>query len=235
MTTVAAHVLIVGRLSADANGVRGEAFAGGQGYFRGVERAGGVPFMLPPIPSLIGQLPTLLSRFDAVVLHGGGDVDPRRYGEQPEADELYGIVDEHDEVELAVVNAVLAVDMPLLAVCRGMQVVNVALGGTLVQHIGSDDHWFVIHGVDVTSGSRLSKAIGSDRATACHSVHHQSIGRLGAGLTLVGSADDGMPEAMEVDDARWAVCVQWHPEDTAATDLQQQALFDELVRQAQPL
>jgi putative glutamine amidotransferase len=234
MKAVAPHVLIVGRLSAEAKGVRGEAFAGGQGYFRSVERAGGVPLMLPPIPALLDRLPALLPRFDALVLHGGGDVDPRRYGQQPIADELYGIVDEHDSVELAVVREALAIDMPILAICRGMQIVNVALGGTLVQHIGTEDHWFALHPVEVTAGSRLSKALGTDRPDACHSVHHQSIGDLGDGLTLVGTAPDGMPEAMEVDDARWAVCVQWHPEDTAATDPQQQALFDELLRQARP-
>lgn len=234
MIGVAPHVLIVGRLSTEAKGVRGDAFAGGQGYFRAIERAGGVPLMLPPIPALVDRLPTMLPRFEALVLHGGGDLDPRRYGEQPSADELYGIVDEHDEVELAVARAALDIDMPILAICRGMQVVNVSLGGTLVQHIGTEDHWFTLHPVDVVAGSRLSKALGGDRAAQCHSVHHQSIGRLGDGLTQVGSAADGMPEAIEVDDARWAVCVQWHPEDTAATDPQQQGLFDELVRQARP-
>jgi putative glutamine amidotransferase len=115
-----------------------------------------------------------------------------------------------------------------------MQIVNVALGGTLVQDVGTEEHWHSLHPVDLAAGSRLSKAIGSDRPSACHSVHHQSIDQIGRGLTLVGSADDGMPEAMEVDDARWAVCVQWHPEDTAVTDPQQQALFDELIRQATP-
>jgi putative glutamine amidotransferase len=234
MDAVAAHVLIVGRLSTEAQGVRGEAFAAGQGYFRAVERAGGVPFMLPPIPDVLDRLPSLLPRFDAVVMHGGGDVDPRHYGEAPAADELYGIVAEHDEVEIAVVRAALDADLPMLAICRGMQIVNVALGGTLVQHIGTDDHWFALHPVQLDAGSRLSKAIGAERPTACHSVHHQSIGRIGNGLTLVGSSDDGMPEAMEVDGARWTVCVQWHPEDTAATDSEQQSLFDELVRQAQP-
>lgn len=232
MAVVGAHVLIVGRLSTESQGVRGESFAAGQGYFRGVERAGGVPLMLPPIPALGDRLPQLIERVDALVLHGGGDVDPRRYGQNPSADELYGIVHEHDEVELAVVRAALAADIPILAVCRGMQVLNVALGGTLVQHIGTDDHWYATHPVNVRPGSRLAKAIGSERPNACHSVHHQSIGDLGAGLTLVATADDGMPEAMEVDEARWALAVQWHPEDTAASDPQQQALFDELVRQA---
>jgi putative glutamine amidotransferase len=234
MSAVAAHVLIVGRLSAEATGVRGPAFATGQGYSRAVQRAGGVPFMLPPIPELAAGLETVLSRFDAVVLHGGGDIDPRRYGQEPSAEELYGIVADHDEVELAIAREAIRLDMPLLAICRGMQVVNVALGGTLVQDIGSDEHWFALHPVDVAAGSRVSKALGADIADACHSVHHQSIGRIGSGLTLVGTAADGMPEAIEIDEARWGVCVQWHPEDTAATDPQQQALFDELVRQAQP-
>jgi putative glutamine amidotransferase len=231
---VSAHVLIVGRLSPEAKGVRGDAFAGGQGYFRAVERAGAVPLMLPPIPAMIDRIPELLSRVDGLVLHGGGDVDPRRYGMEPSADELYGIVDEHDEMELAVVNAALAIDLPMLAICRGMQILNVACGGTLQQHIGTDDHWFATHTVAVDSGTRLSKALGADLATACHSVHHQAIDTIGRGLTLVGRADDGMPEAMEVDSARWAVAVQWHPEDTADHDTQQQALFDEFVRQCGP-
>ena len=81
-------------------------------------------------------------------------------------------------------------------------------------------------------GSRIAAALCATTATKCHSVHHQSIGRLGDGLRLVGSGADGMPEAAEVDHARWAVAVQWHPEDSAGDDTQQQALFDELVRQA---
>lgn len=235
MGGVTAHVLIVGRLSTEAAGVRGEAFAGGQGYFRAVARGGGVPLMLPPMPDLIDRLPELLSRVDGLILHGGGDVDPRRYGMEPSADELYGIAEEHDAVELAVVEAALAIDLPLLAVCRGMQILNVARGGTLRQHIGSDEHWFESHPVTLDAGSRLAKAVGSERPHSCHSVHHQAIERLGTGLRLVGSADDGMPEAVEVDEARWAVAVQWHPEDTAEHDPQQQALFDELVRQCGPV
>ncbi len=231
MDIVAAHVLIVGRLSPESKGVRGESFAAGQTYFRAVERAGGVPLMMPPIPNLHDRLPELISRFDAVVLHGGGDVDPRRYGQEPSAEQLYGIVDDHDEVEIDVVRHTLAADKPMLAICRGMQILNVALGGDLVQHIGSDDHWFAKHPVSVDASSRLAAALRTERPSECHSVHHQSIGRLGSGLRLVASADDGMPEAMEVDAATWTVAVQWHPEDTAATDPQQQSLFDALLRQ----
>lgn len=229
---VAAHVLIVGRLSPQSAGVRGASFAAGQTYFRAVERAGGVPLMVPPLPSLADRLPDLLDRVDAVVLHGGGDVDPRRYGQEPTADELYGIVPEHDEVELDVVRLTLGADKPLLAICRGMQVLNVALGGDLVQHIGSEDHWFVEHPVTLDAHSHLARALRTERPAACHSVHHQAVGRLGDGLRLVARADDGLPEAVEVTSAGWAVGVQWHPEDTAAHDAEQQALFDELLARA---
>ncbi len=225
-------MLIVGRLSPESKGVRGESFAAGRTYFHAVERAGGVPMMLPPMPALIDRLPDLVGRMDALVLHGGGDVDPRRYGQEPSADELYGIVPEHDEVELEVVRTALAADLPMLAICRGMQIVNVALGGDLVQHIGSEDHWFQHHPVTVDAHSHVARATRTERPAACHSVHHQAIGRLGDGLRLVGTSDDGMPEAMEVEGASWAVAVQWHPEDTAAIDPQQQALFDSLVRTA---
>ena len=134
-------VVIVGRRSDEAQGVRGKPFAAGQSYFRSVERAGGIPLMLPPIPGLVDDIPSLLRRSDAVVFHGGGDIDPRRYGQQAIEESLYGIVPEHDAMELAMVAAAIEADKPVLAICRGLQVLNVALGGTLVQDIGSEDHW----------------------------------------------------------------------------------------------
>ncbi len=226
------HVLIVGRLSPESKGVRGASFAAGQTYFRAGERAGGVPLMLPPIPSLTDHLADVVDRVDAIVLHGGGDVDPRRYGEEPAAEQLYGIVAEHDEVEIELVRAAVAADVPMLAICRGMQVLNVALGGTLVQHIGSEEHWLRLHPVEVDADSRLAAAIGSTRADACHSVHHQAVARLGEGLRVVGTASDGLAEALEAEQCRWTVGVQWHPEDTAGDDAQQQRLFDQLIAQA---
>lgn len=227
-----ALVLIVGRLSPESKGVRGAAVAAGQTYCHAIERAGATPLLLPPIPALLGRLPELVQRVDAIVLHGGGDVDPRRYGEDVTAEQVYGIVPEHDEVELAVVREALAADLPMLAICRGMQVLNVALGGSLVQHIGSDDHWFADHPVELVPGSRIASAMRSHVGNRCHSVHHQAVDRLGAGLSLVASAEDAMPEAIEADTARWVVGVQWHPEDSAAEDPQQQALFDALVAEA---
>ena len=112
-------VVIVGRQSDEAKGVRGKPFAAGQAYFRAVERAGGIPLMLPPIPGLVDDIPELLSRTDAVVFHGGGDIDPRRYGQEATEESLYGIVAEHDAMELAMVTAAIAADKPVLAICRG--------------------------------------------------------------------------------------------------------------------
>ena len=223
-------VLIVGRLSDDAKGVRGAPFAAGRTYFNAVAAAGGVPLMLPPIVSLIDQVPALLARVDAVVLHGGGDVDPRRYGQEASAEQLYGIVAEHDEVELAVVRAALDADLPMLAICRGLQVLNVAMGGTLQQHIGSESHWFAHRtDVEVAEGSRLAAALGG-KPVACHCVHHQAIDQLADGLTVTARTHDGIIHGAEVDSARWVVGTQWHPEDTAANDPQQLALFEALLR-----
>jgi putative glutamine amidotransferase len=225
-------VVIVGRQSDEAKGVRGKPFAAGQTYFRAVERAGGIPLMLPPIPGLIDDIPALLRRTDAVVFHGGGDIDPRRYGQEATEESLYGIVPEHDAMELEMVNAAIAADKPVLAICRGLQVLNVALGGTLVQDIGSEDHWLRFTTNELDAGSRIAKAMGTETPAKCHCVHHQALDRLGDGLRVVGRHADGIIHAVELDGARWIVGTQWHPEDSAADDPQQQGLFDELIRQA---
>jgi putative glutamine amidotransferase len=223
-------VLIVGRLSPEAKGVRGEPFAAGRRYFHATAHAGGTPLMLPPILSLVDDVPNLLRRVDAVVLHGGGDVDPRHYGQEPSAEQLYGIVAEHDEVELAVVRAALDLDVPTLAICRGMQVLNVAMGGTLQQHIGTEEHWMAYNHVSLDHGSRIAEAIGRE-VPACHCVHHQALDRVADGLTVTGHSEDGMVHATEVATARWIVATQWHPEDSADSDPQQQSLFNALLAQ----
>lgn len=225
-------VVIVGRRSDEAQGVRGKPFAAGQAYFRSVERGGGIPLMLPPIPGLVDDIPSLLRRCDAVVFHGGGDIDPRRYGQEPTEESLYGIVPEHDAMELAMVAAAIEIDKPVLAICRGLQVLNVALGGTLVQDIGSEDHWMQFTANDLDAGSRIAKAMGTETPGRCHCVHHQALDTLGQGLGVVGRHASGIVHAVELDGARWIVGTQWHPEDSAADDPQQQGLFDELIRQA---
>ena len=223
-------VLIVGREITDATGVRGPAFGIGRTYAHAITRAGGIPIILPPIADLHDQLETLLSRCDAIVLHGGGDIDPKHYGQSATAPELYGINPSHDEIELAVARHALAEDIPMLAICRGLQVVNVAHGGTLIQDLGTEDHRQKYHSVDLTPSSKVAQAIGATQAKACHSFHHQAVDSLGHGFVVSGVATDGTVEAIESSTATWCVAVQWHPEDSAAEDQQQQNLFDALIK-----
>ncbi|MEZ5257881.1 MAG: gamma-glutamyl-gamma-aminobutyrate hydrolase family protein, partial [Ilumatobacteraceae bacterium] len=131
-------IAVTGRCSDTADNVRGAAFSSGQGYSRAVAAAGGLPVIVPPIAARYEQLLDTMSRFDALLLHGGGDVDPRRYGQEPTAEQLYGIVQDHDDLEFALVDAALYLGLPVLAICRGIQVLNVALGGTLVQDLGTE-------------------------------------------------------------------------------------------------
>jgi gamma-glutamyl-gamma-aminobutyrate hydrolase PuuD len=148
-------------------------------------------------------------------------------------------------MELELARYALAKDIPVLAICRGCQVVNVALGGTLHQHLsehpGFDDDmhgrphdmYLGEHLVDIEPGSHLARAIGGLRASRCTSAHHQSVDRLGSGLRVTGRAEDGCIEAIEpLRPHPFAIAVQWHPEMTAETDSEQQALFDALVAAA---
>ena len=209
-----------------------DAFSSSQPYSRAVARAGGVPVLVPPIRELYKNAHTVLQHFDGVLLPGGGDVDPNRYGAEPDEDTLYGIVPAHDELDIAICLAAIDLDLPMLALCRGMQVLNVALGGSLVQDIGNSDHWMREHSVRLTEGSLLAEACGTTDLEHCHSVHHQGLDRLADPLVAVGWAPDGQLEAVELPSASWVVAAQWHPEDTASHKPQQQAIYDELVRRA---
>ena len=120
----------------------------------------------------------------------------------------------------------------MLALCRGMQVLNIVLGGSLVQDIGNDEHWMREHSVKLVEGSIIADLVGDTHLDHCHSVHHQGIGRLGAGLVPIGYSEDGQLEAVELPGKTWVVGLQWHPEDTATRQPQQQAIYDELVRRA---
>jgi len=225
-------VLIVGREISQAVGVRGEAFGAGRKYSHAIQRAGGVPLILPPLDLSPEHVHDAVVGADAIVLHGGGDIDPRHYGQSPATDELYGINPRHDDAELAVVRAALTADRPLLAICRGLQILNVALGGSLVQHMGLPGHREEFHPVDLVPGCRTALAMGSEHPARCHSFHHQAIDQLGSSLSVVGRHADGTIEAVETTGGAWVVGVQWHPEDSADVDPEQQGLFDELVRRA---
>jgi putative glutamine amidotransferase len=215
-------------------------FAVPEPYIKALDQAGALPAILSPGPADAATgADRLLERFDALVLVGGGDVDPHRYGEEPHPS-LYGMDLERDEMEFELLLAADRMGMPTLAICRGAQVMNVAFGGSLLQHLpdvpGLVPHGIpgggsaTIHDVKVAESSRLFSAAGRT-VLACSSHHHQGLDRLGDGITAVGWSGDGLVEAIERERG-WMLGAQWHPEDSASTDPGQQALFDALVEQA---
>jgi putative glutamine amidotransferase len=215
-------IAVPGRRRDDIRGARGGALVSGRRYLDALARAGAVPAILDPSqPVDVG----VLGRFDGLLLLGGGDVDPARYGASERHPEVGGIDEYHDAFELAALAAALDLDLPVLAVCRGCQVLNVALGGTLRQHV--DDHQGVLHPVAVAPGSRTEAAMGTAHPTGW-SRHHQVIEQVGGGLIVTARDADGLVEGVELPD-RWVVGVQWHPEDSAAEDPAQQGLFDAFV------
>jgi len=199
-------------------------------YVRAVEAAGGRALLVPP--SMQGIEETL-DRLDGVLFSGGSDLDPEIYGQETHA-ETNGVVPERDRAELALLQAALERDMPVLAVCRGSQVLNVARGGDLVQHlpdvVGDEKHKhtpgvFADHDVDLVSGTRVQQILGDRAPVKSH--HHQGYGQLGQGLREAARADDGTVEALEDPSRHFALGVLWHPE--AGEDF---ALFEALVEEA---
>lgn len=207
-------------------------------YVRAVRRAGGQEAVLLPERIDVDEARLRLARFDGVLLIGGADVDPAQYGEQPHP-EVYGVNPDADAFEMALARAAVELGKPLLAICRGIQVLNVAFGGSLDQHItgreGLVGHGVPgvapeAHAVRLQPRSRAAKAMGADEVSGSSS-HHQALSRLGDGLVPVGWSPDGLIEAVE-HDRGWVVGVEWHPERTAAEDPAQQGLFDALIEQA---
>jgi gamma-glutamyl-gamma-aminobutyrate hydrolase PuuD len=199
-------------------------------YAVAVEHAGGRPLILPPSDDSVEATIDLV---DAIIFSGGGDIDPAHYDAEPHP-ETDSPRRERDQAELALLTAALERDMPVLAVCRGSQVLNVVLGGDLVQHlpdqVGHDRHrhtagQFADHEVDIAPDSRLGAILGHRAPVKSH--HHQGFGRVGDGLVEVAWADDGTVEGLEDPTKQFALGVLWHPEE--GDDF---ALFRALVEQA---
>ncbi|MBI4897921.1 MAG: gamma-glutamyl-gamma-aminobutyrate hydrolase family protein [Actinobacteria bacterium] len=191
-------------------------------YVEAVQRAGGAAVLLPVDPGWIEDPESVLDRLDGLIVAGGADLDPGSYGAEPHPATV-NTLPTRDQCEVALVRAALRRDMPLLGICRGMQTINVASGGTLHQHVpeiaGADEHMRTPgsfadadQAVRMTPGSAAERAAGAGEVIV-KSHHHQAIDRLGEGLEITGrAAADDLPEAIEVTGRRFAIGVQWHPE-----------------------
>jgi putative glutamine amidotransferase len=207
-------------------------------YVDAVRRAGGTPVLLPPGGS---DWDEWLALVDGLLVAGGGDMHPAEYQGRPEHSSIAGVDLDRDSSEIALLQKVTGSHrMPTLCICRGMQVLNVALGGSLHEHIldvrdedihrAADGGW-TVQAVQVAADSRLAEVMGVTEV-ATHSGHHQAVKDLGRELVVVACAADGIPEALELPGHPWLVAVQWHPEMSAASEPSQQRIFDGLVKAA---
>jgi putative glutamine amidotransferase len=236
-------IAVAGRLGAAGKLSRNAVAFASRPYLECTLRGGGEPVVLAARPLDHRDARGLLRRFDGLILMGGSDVNPSRYG-QAAHPRTYGVHDEIDDFESTLALAAIELELPTLAVCRGMQVVNVALGGTLHQHLPDTgaviDHFPVgfpappegiVHPIQVHPGTRLAKAIDGVESICGLSYHHQAVDEPAPGMAVAAQSADGVIEAME-HETGWVIGVQWHPEDTAPTDSVQQRLYDSFVEQA---
>jgi gamma-glutamyl-gamma-aminobutyrate hydrolase PuuD len=187
-------------------------------YTRAVERAGGTPVILPPVPP--ESVAALIAGLDGLVLTGGTDVNPALYEAEPH-EQTDAPDRRRDRFELALVQAAVEADLPVLAIGRGLQVLNVARGGTLIQYlpeaVGHSGHAagtakMSQHDVNLSPGSKLGKVLGHEKVRV-PALHHQAVQQPGTGLATVAWADDQVIEALELEDHRFALGIQWHPEE----------------------
>ncbi len=200
------------------------------GYVESVAAAGGRPLVVPPLADAVHET---LEALDALILCGGPDLEPSHYGQEP-SEATTGVSPERDRGELALLRAALARDLPVLGICRGMQLINIVYGGSLVQHlpdvVGHDGHRtqagrFDLHPVRLSAESRVGAILGD--SVQVSSGHHQGIARLGSGLVASGWADDESIEALEDPAKPFVLGVLWHPEEG-----DDRRLFDALVAAA---
>ncbi len=191
-------------------------------YARGVEQAGGLPLVIPYLENK-DTIQTLADTLDGLLLSGGNDVDPLWYGGEPKIG-LGQVSPERDELEIALLRAMYAKSKPILGICRGMQVINAAFGGTLyqdlrrewsgtIQHSQQSPRNHTSHTIYIQPGSQLHSLLGNQDQIRTNSFHHQAVDKLAQGLTAVAWDDEGLTEAMESEDGSFLLAVQWHPEN----------------------
>jgi putative glutamine amidotransferase len=212
-------------------GLRRESVFTGRNYSQAIEAEGGLPIVAPVADP--ANAAAMVARVDAVLFSGGADIDPA-YFEQPPHPQLGAVDPARDAFELALYRAARAANKPIFGVCRGIQLINVAEGGSLYQHVpalnGSVQHsqadrgGLPHHQLSLTAGSRIAQAFGGERVFV-NSYHHQGLDRLGSGLTVTARTQDDLIEAVEGTSGAWLLGVQWHPEMSYASHPEQRAPF----------
>ena len=212
-------------------------------YIECVRRAGGIPVLLPPGEKKIKEL---CKSLDGIILSGGGDIHVDCYGGKSHS-LIYKVDEQRDDTELALTKVILEDNIPTLAICRGLQVLNIVLGGTLYEHLpetfGEDilhrlpPRETARHNVEISQGSKLHSIVECSQMEIV-SWHHQAVDKIPDALTITAQSKDGVIEGLELDSHRWLVAVQWHPELSAAgksvDDKLQQKLFDALIAESKP-
>ena len=223
--SVRPRIALIGRFTNSASALRYGGVVSSRALLESLWDAGADPVTL--LPAADSDWKQRLQGYQGVLLAGGGDINPARYGQEPDAS-VYDVDDLQDESDFGMTEYVLQQGIPTLAVCRGLHVVNVVRGGTLIQDM-PENHRHVVQEVKVSdyeSFGFTSELV----ATSCY--HHQAIDKLGSGLEVLGRGPDGTIEAVGIESTGWARGVQWHPEDTAKSDANQHGLFARLVKEA---
>lgn len=223
------RIALLGRFTEHASALRYAGVVSSRALVEALWQAGGEPLTLLPVAG--ADWAERLRGVDGVLLAGGGDLDPRRYGADEVHPEVYDVDGLQDDADLELAAYVLDAGVPTLAVCRGLHVVNVLRGGSLVQHMDAH-HRHRVHDVELAPEvARFGIAPGRTTAS-CY--HHQCVDRLGDGLEVLGRAEDGTVEAVAIEAPGWAFGVQWHPEDYAAVDTSQLAIFAAFIDACRP-
>ena len=223
------RVAVTGMWSNQIHGLRFDGNAVASAVLQSVIRAGGEPLIFFAESALSAE--ERLAGMDALLVPGGSDVDPRRYGEEPLETTATADFAAQDQFEADMMEAAIRMGIPVLAICRGFQLLNVEQGGSLIQDVAADSpHRNSVHDVEIVEDSALAEVLGETHIPVS-SYHHQAVERVGSNLRVVGTSPDGTVEALEHTDAA-LIAIQWHPEDTSAEDPRQQGLFDWLIEEA---
>ena len=220
------RIALLGRIAESTSVTRYDGVVTALRLAQAVWEAGGEPLTFLPVAG--ADLSERLAGIDGILMPGGGDVNPNRYGQEQNTDRIYGVLDVQDQTDIEIFEYAVANAIPLLAICRGFQIVNVARGGSLVQDMNvPHTHHLEYQKVDAYD---LLGMDGSDVLASCY--HHQCVDKLGDGLEVLARAAAGHIEAFKVDAPAWTIGLQWHPEDNFSEQSQNLAIFKRFVAEA---